>query len=181
MLKRVLYWNKNPDVAVGIAGALKVALTKGYLEREQQNRGGPSKMRHLQAQHYSIEDKSYEDDRFGKRDDRFLSGPIMEFQEKNHYKPDFKLEYTDDDGKPISAKEAFRILSHKFHGKGSGKNKVDKKRRKVDQEKLLQHMNSTDTPLNTLQLLQQRQKDTHSAFVVLTGNKAAASLSKSKH
>lgn len=91
----------------------------------------------LQAQHYSIEDKNYEDERFGKRDDRFLSGPIMDFSEKNHYKPDFKLEYTDEDGKPISAKEAFRILSHKFHGKGSGKNKVDKKRRKVDQEKVL--------------------------------------------
>lgn len=43
-------------------------------------------------------------------------------------------------------------------------------------------MNSTDTPLNTLELLQQRQKETHSAYVVLSGNKAgASSLSKSKH
>lgn len=61
----------------------------------------------------------------------------MDFSEKNNYKPDFKLEYNDDDGKPISAKEAFRILSHKFHGKGSGKNKVDKKRRKIEQEKVI--------------------------------------------
>lgn len=60
----------------------------------------------------------------------------MDFTEKNNYKPDFKLEYNDDDGKPISQKEAFRILSHKFHGKGSGKNKVDKKRRKIEQEKV---------------------------------------------
>lgn len=60
----------------------------------------------------------------------------MDFSEKHNYKPDFKLEYTDEDGKPISAKEAFRILSHKFHGKGSGKNKVDKKRRKIEQEKV---------------------------------------------
>jgi hypothetical protein len=46
------------------------------------------------------------------------------------------LEYNDEEGKPISAKEAFRLLSHKFHGKGSGKNKIDKKRRKVDQDKV---------------------------------------------
>lgn len=66
-----------------------------------------------------------------------MGGPTMDFSEKNNYKPDFKLEYNDDDGKPISAKEAFRILSHKFHGKGSGKNKVDKKRRKIEQEKVI--------------------------------------------
>lgn len=128
---------QEPDVATGIAGALKVARNKGYLDKDQMKKGGPAKMRHLQAQHYSIEDKSYEDDnRFGKREDRFSSGPIMDFTEKNNYKPDFKLEYNDDDGKPISQKEAFRILSHKFHGKGSGKNKVDKKRRKIEQEKV---------------------------------------------
>lgn len=44
-------------------------------------------------------------------------------------------------------------------------------------------MNSTDTPLNTLELLQQRQKETHSAYVILTGTGSKggpSSLSKSK-
>lgn len=32
-------------------------------------------------------------------------------------------------------------------------------------------MSSTDTPLGTLNMLQHKQKETHSAYVVLSGNK----------
>lgn len=63
-----------------------------------------------------------DDDKFGRRD-RF-SGPTSDFKEKEGFKPNVKLEYIDDDGHVLSAKEAFRYLSHKFHGKGPGKNKV---------------------------------------------------------
>lgn len=63
-----------------------------------------------------------DDDKFGRRD-RF-NGPTSEFKEKDGFKPNVKLEYIDDDGHVLSAKEAFRYLSHKFHGKGPGKNKV---------------------------------------------------------
>lgn len=45
-----------------------------------------------------------------------------------------KLEYIDDSGRLLSAKEAFRYLSHKFHGKGPGKNKVDKRMKKLEQD-----------------------------------------------
>ena len=45
-----------------------------------------------------------------------------------------KLEYIDDDGHILNAKEAFRYLSHKFHGKGPGKNKVEKRMKKNEQE-----------------------------------------------
>lgn len=38
-------------------------------------------------------------------------------------------------------------------------------------------MSSTDTPLGTLNMLQMKQKETHSAYVVLSGNKAGASTS----
>ena len=58
------------------------------------------------------------------RRDRF-NGPTSEFKEKDGFKPNVKLEYIDDDGHVLSAKEAFRYLSHKFHGKGPGKNKVN--------------------------------------------------------
>lgn len=65
---------------------------------------------------------SRDDDKFGRRD-RF-NGPTSDFKEKDGFKPNVKLEYIDDDGHVLSAKEAFRYLSHKFHGKGPGKNKV---------------------------------------------------------
>lgn len=63
-----------------------------------------------------------DDDKFGRRD-RF-NGPTSDFKEKEGFKPNVKLEYIDDDGHVLRAKEAFRYLSHKFHGKGPGKNKV---------------------------------------------------------
>lgn len=40
----------------------------------------------------------------------------------------------DDDGRPLCPKEAFRYLSHKFHGKGPGKNKQEKRIKKAVQE-----------------------------------------------
>ncbi len=126
---------QEPELGSGLAGALKLAMTKGYLELEKAKPSAASKMKHLEAKNYSIEDKNYEEDRSHSKRDMY-SGPLSDFKEKDSYKPDVKLEYNDEEGKPISAKEAFRLLSHKFHGKGSGKNKIDKKRRKVDQDKV---------------------------------------------
>ncbi|GAB7346188.1 hypothetical protein MBLNU457_4929t1 [Dothideomycetes sp. NU457] len=51
------------------------------------------------------------------------------------YKPDVKLEYTDEFGRAMNQKEAFKHLSHKFHGKGSGKQKTEKRLKKIDDEK----------------------------------------------
>jgi U4/U6.U5 tri-snRNP-associated protein 1 len=126
---------QEPDVGVGLAGALKLAEKKGYLEQEKVKRVGAAKLTKLQAQHYTIEDKNYEEERAANKRD-YYSGPQSEFREKDGYKPEIKLQYNDEDGRPISAKEAFRLLSHKFHGKGSGKNKIDKKRKKTEQEKV---------------------------------------------
>lgn len=176
--EEVTILEQEPDVGVGLAGALKLAQKKGYLEQEQLKRVGATTMKHLQAKHYTIEDKNYEEERINKRD--MYYGPTSDFKEKDGYKPEVKLEYNDEGGKPISAKEAFRLLSHKFHGKGSGKNKIDKRRKKSEQEKLMQHMNSTDTPLRTVELLQAKQKETHSPYLILSGSKAHDMLRKSK-
>ncbi|XP_046388910.1 U4/U6.U5 tri-snRNP-associated protein 1 isoform X2 [Ischnura elegans] len=171
----------EPDVGSGVAGALRLAVSKGYLERENKNRPSASRMHHLQAQNYSIEDKTYfDDDKFGRRE-RYC-GPTSDFKEKDGFKPNVKLDYIDDDGRVLSAKEAFRYLSHKFHGKGPGKNKVEKRMKKVEQEVLMKQMSSTDTPLGTLNLLQHKQKETQSPYVVLSGSKhlQSTSISKSK-
>jgi hypothetical protein len=49
-------------------------------------------------------------------------------------------------------------------------------------KQLMKQMHSNDTPLNTLSLLQAKQKETHCAFVVLSGSKVqnAACMSKQK-
>lgn len=113
-----------------------------------------------------------EDEKFGRRD-RYHCGPTVDFREKETFKPNVKLEYIDDSGRLLNAKEAFRYLSHKFHGKGPGKNKIEKRLKKMEQDVLMMKMNSTDTPLGTLNMLQLKQKETQSAYVVLSGSKQA--------
>ncbi|XP_053957821.1 U4/U6.U5 tri-snRNP-associated protein 1 [Anastrepha ludens] len=176
-LEEVAILDEEPDVGAGVANALRLALSKGYLEKEEHNRPSNSKMAHLQAKNYSIEDKSaVEDDKFGRRD-RFHAGPIMDFKDKDSFKPNVKLEYIDDNGRILNSKEAFRYLSHKFHGKGPGKNKIEKRLKKMEQEGLMKTMSSTDTPLGTLTMLQQKQKETKTPFVVLSGGKQTAAVS----
>lgn len=51
------------------------------------------------------------------------------------YKPDVQIKYVDDDGRLMNQKEAFKHLSHQFHGKGSGKMKTEKHLKKVAEEK----------------------------------------------
>lgn len=52
-----------------------------------------------------------------------------------NYKPNVELKYTDDLGRSLDQKEAFKHLSHQFHGKGSGKGKTEKRLKKMDDEK----------------------------------------------
>jgi U4/U6.U5 tri-snRNP-associated protein 1 len=130
--------DEEPDVASGVANALKLAMSKGYLEKDDDNRPSNARFAHLQAQHYSIEDKAYgEDDKYSRRGGQahhHFSGPLSEFSEKKHYRPNVKLEYIDDNNQKLTPKEAFRYLSHKFHGKGPGKNKIEKRLKKMEQE-----------------------------------------------
>lgn len=129
--------DEEPDVASGVAAALHLAMSKGYIEKEDNNRPSNSRFAHLQAQNYSIDDKAHgEDDKYARRSgasERF-NGPTSDFREKPGYKPNVKLEYIDDNNQKLTPKEAFRYLSHKFHGKGPGKNKIEKRLKKVEQE-----------------------------------------------
>lgn len=167
----------EPALGAGVAGALQLALSKGYLERAGAAPAPRSHLAHLlAARHYSIEDKALggEDDKYGRRERGGHSGPLQEFREKSNFRPNIKLEYVDDDGRPLCPKEAFRYLSHKFHGKGPGKNKQEKRIKKAVQEGLMKKMSSTDTPLGTLQMLQEKQRETHSPYIVLSGAKRDA-------
>ncbi|KAK5660794.1 hypothetical protein OQA88_12162 [Cercophora sp. LCS_1] len=60
---------------------------------------------------------------------------IMDQLFKEGYRPDVKLRYIDEDGRELNQKEAFKELSHQFHGKGSGKGKTDKRLKKLAEEK----------------------------------------------
>lgn len=135
--EEVVVLDEEPDIALSMANALKLAMSKGYLEKEDSNKPSNTRFAHIQAQHYSIEDKAYgEDDKYSRRGGggSGYNGPLSEFREKSGYKPNVKLEYIDDNNQKLTPKEAFRYLSHKFHGKGPGKNKIEKRLKKMEQE-----------------------------------------------
>lgn len=59
IIAEVAILDEEPDVSVGMGAALKLALSKGYLEKEESNRPSNTRMAHLQAQNYAIEDKTH--------------------------------------------------------------------------------------------------------------------------
>lgn len=65
------------------------------------------------------------------------------------YKPDVQLKYVDDHGRLMNQKEAFKHLSHQFHGKGSGKMKTEKRLKKIDEEKQREAMSTLDSSQHT--------------------------------
>ncbi|KAI8484154.1 U4/U6.U5 tri-snRNP-associated protein 1 [Branchiostoma belcheri] len=162
--------DEEPALDTGLAGALSLARKKGYLETETRRKGATitTKMS-IPETNYTIEDKSreFEDN----RKSRYDRGPVVDFKEKDTYRPDVKIEYIDETGRLLNPKEAFRQLSHRFHGKGSGKMKTEKRQKKLMEQEMVKKMSSIDTPLNTLAKLQEKQKETSSPFVVLSGGK----------
>lgn len=65
------------------------------------------------------------------------------------YKPTVNLKYVDEFGRDMDQKEAFRFLSHQFHGKGSGKQKTEKKLKRVDEERKKEAQSNLDTSVST--------------------------------
>lgn len=65
------------------------------------------------------------------------------------YKPDVQLNYVDESGRAMNQKEAFKHLSHQFHGKGSGKMKTEKRLKKIEEEKKREAMSALDSSQHT--------------------------------
>ncbi|KAL8803421.1 MAG: hypothetical protein Q9223_006319 [Gallowayella weberi] len=60
------------------------------------------------------------------------------------YRPNVDLKYHDEFGRSMNQKEAFKHLSHQFHGKGSGKQKTEKHLKKIEDGKRREAMSSLD-------------------------------------
>ncbi|KAA8571615.1 hypothetical protein EYC84_001612 [Monilinia fructicola] len=84
------------------------------------------------------------------------------------YKPNVELKYIDEHGRHMNQKEAFKHLSHQFHGKGSGKQKTEKLLKKIEDEKRREAQSALDgsqiggmTGAAAQQLKKNRQADIH--------------------
>ncbi|KAF2224756.1 SART-1 protein [Elsinoe ampelina] len=86
-------------------------------ERDRE-RGVFNHMTNVQRQEYSRKENE--------RRDAYLARLQAEHFSRN-YRPHVKLEYHDEFGREMNQKEAFKHMSHQFHGKGSGKGKQEKR------------------------------------------------------
>ncbi|XP_062892338.1 U4/U6.U5 tri-snRNP-associated protein 1 [Mobula hypostoma] len=161
--------DEEPIVNCGLAAALHLCRNKGLLDTTMQKVARVrSSAKTLPSTVYAIEDKMLIDDKYSRREE--YRGFTQEFKEKEGYRPDVKIDYVDESGRRLTPKEAFRQLSHRFHGKGSGKMKTEKRMKKLEEEHLLRKMSSSDTPLGTVALLQEKQKAQKTPYIVLSGS-----------
>ncbi|POO02164.1 SNU66/SART1 family [Trema orientale] len=91
--------------------------------------------------------------------------PPKVYQEK-----DIRIERTDEFGRILTPKEAFRILSHKFHGKGPGKMKQEKRMKQFQEELKLKQMKSSDTPSLSVERMREAQAQLKTPYLVLSGH-----------
>ncbi|KAK4685834.1 U4/U6.U5 tri-snRNP-associated protein 1, partial [Tremellales sp. Uapishka_1] len=98
-----------------------------------------------------------------------------------HYKPDINIVYHDEFGRTMTPKEAWKSLSHKFHGKTSGRMKTEKRLKKIAEERKQLTMSATDTPLGMSDAFTRRQVKTGEAHMVLSvGNKGSVQMADGK-
>ncbi|KAL1213043.1 SART-1 family protein DOT2 [Cardamine amara subsp. amara] len=90
-------------------------------------------------------------------------------ESKERFK-DIRIERTDEFGRTLTPKEAFRLLSHKFHGKGPGKMKEEKRMKQYQEELKLKQMKNSDTPSQSVQRMREAQAQLKTPYLVLSGH-----------
>jgi U4/U6.U5 tri-snRNP-associated protein 1 len=175
----------------GMAATLSILRQQGALQEtsaEQRDREKLQRQRDLwlSEQRFKIAKRELErqNARGGNRDaaQREYDNRMREVQERRQliddfntgYKPDVNIVYHDEHGRELSVKEAWKALSHKFHGKTPGKMKTEKKLKRIEEERKKLAMASGDTPLSMNAAFQARQEKTGQAhFVLSVGNRGS--------
>ncbi|KAJ4717416.1 SART-1 family protein DOT2 [Melia azedarach] len=83
---------------------------------------------------------------------------------------DIRIERTDEFGRIMTPKEAFRMISHKFHGKGPGKMKQEKRMKQYQEELKLKQMKNSDTPTESVERMREAQARLKTPYLVLSGH-----------
>ena len=176
--------------STGMAATLNILRSQGVLAQPgsgQQERERVQKQRDLWLASYRHTQAQRELERAkmrgGNKDQatREYENRLREQQEARQnlesfkdYKPDVEIKYYDEFGRELTPKEAWKALSHKFHGKGSGRMKTEKRLKKIAEERKKEAMASGDTPLSMNQAFQLRQEKAGQAhFVLSVGNRGA--------
>ncbi|KAI6219593.1 U4/U6.U5 tri-snRNP-associated protein 1 [Aphelenchoides fujianensis] len=163
------------DVTKGVGAMLRLAAEKGYLDNSNKNRGGDGHLSHLVSKRVARVEQGKMDieDKYVRKLERMGttgSGPIRPFVDKRDYTPNVEISYADNRGRLMEGKEAFRVMSWKFHGKKPGKKQIEKRQAQLDKKEKLKKMNSSDTPLGTLEKQLKKQEQTQMPYLLLSGS-----------
>jgi U4/U6.U5 tri-snRNP-associated protein 1 len=109
---------------------------KARVQRERDRQSGRlDRMSAREKEEYARSQNNYRD----QQESRQLAEHF-----NKEYKPNVELKYIDDYGRRMNQKEAFKHLSHQFHGKGSGKQKTEKMLKKIEDEKRREAQSTLD-------------------------------------
>lgn len=97
-----------------------------HQREEERKKGSWDKMTNRDRELYS--------QRQNEARERYLN-QLLDQSFKANYRPNVELHYTDEYGREMNAKEAFKHMSHMFHGKGSGKGKTEKRLKRIEDER----------------------------------------------
>jgi U4/U6.U5 tri-snRNP-associated protein 1 len=166
---------EEPLVGTGIAATLALLKQKGMLEKANEEIF-EAETRRSKRQKWLLEQNKLQagsKEAGVKKQKRSKLGADDEVKRFEDYRPDISLSYTDEFGRQLNPKEAFKQLCFAFHGRGSGKNKTEKRLRKIQEELLQQKLAASDSSLSAMSSLQKRMEQSKTSYVVLSsGNKA---------
>ncbi|KAL9653767.1 hypothetical protein ABK040_008633 [Willaertia magna] len=129
---------EEPLVSNGLLATIQFASMKGFLE---ERRAGRSK------------DKSHKEEK--------LKSNIFQYDEEDI---DFVIRHTDEFGRELTPKEAYRQFSHSYHGNKPKRKKRAKEKLKVDMEKKLLSGKEDNT---SLKVMEEIMKETKQPYVVM--------------
>ncbi|CAI0422217.1 unnamed protein product [Linum tenue] len=91
-------------------------------------------------------------------------------KDKDKGKEDLRIERRDEFGRIMTPKEAFRKISHTFHGKAPGKMKQEKRMKQYQEEQKLKQMKNSDTPSLSVERMREAQVQLQTPYLVLSGH-----------
>ncbi|MCO5549611.1 hypothetical protein L7F22_003084 [Adiantum nelumboides] len=83
------------------------------------------------------------------------------------YKPDFEIKYHDEFGRTLNNHEAWKRLSHIFHGKAPGKKKQEQRLERIELERKREKMLAGDTPTGMTKAFAERAEKSGQAHMIL--------------
>lgn len=86
-----------------------------------------------------------------------------------NYRPDVKIEYHDEYGRTLSTKEAWKQLSHTFHGNAPGYKAQEKRLRRIAEEQRRERMLAGDTSALTRAFMERSERTGQAHMVLSTG------------